>query len=119
LPIREHLAPAAYRTVLEDLPAAVYLVDREGTIALWNAGCERVTGLLRHEVIGRPFSGEIVNYCDHDGRPAPAPLLETSRDGHCREAHLFLRHREGHRVPVRVRSFAAREDEGGSLGTAE
>ncbi len=33
-----------YRTVLENLPTGVYVVDRERRILFWNDGAEQITG---------------------------------------------------------------------------
>jgi diguanylate cyclase (GGDEF)-like protein len=40
-------------------------------------------------------------------------------DGRPRDANLYLRHKEGHRVPVRVRAVPVRDAEGGIVGAAE
>ena len=36
-----------FRSILEDLHLAVYVVDRGGKIVFWNDGAERITGYLR------------------------------------------------------------------------
>jgi diguanylate cyclase (GGDEF)-like protein len=47
------------------------------------------------------------------------PLAATTRDGEPREAEVFLRHREGHRVPVQVRTAPVRDREGKVIGRVE
>ncbi len=47
------------------------------------------------------------------------PLSATLTDGDVREADLFLRHKAGHRVPVRVRVAALRDATGGIAGAVE
>ncbi len=47
------------------------------------------------------------------------PLAATMGDGEPREAEVFLRHREGHRVPVRVRTTPVRDREGKVIGAVE
>ena len=42
-----------FRSILDNLHVAVYVVDREGKILFWNDGAERITGYLRQDVIGR------------------------------------------------------------------
>jgi PAS domain S-box-containing protein len=39
--------PELYRSVLDDLTAGVYPVDRTGKIVFWNAGAERIRGFAR------------------------------------------------------------------------
>jgi diguanylate cyclase (GGDEF)-like protein len=40
------------------------------------------------------------------------PLEKTLQDGQAREVSVFLRHKQGHRVPVHVRSVPLRDDAG-------
>ena len=114
--------PQIYRTILEVLPAAVYVVDRDRRILLWNGQAEKVSGFLRQEVIGRSCRDNILNHCNEHGTQLCAeacPLAETMRDGRAREVELYMRHRKGHRVPVRVQSVAVRNEAGSIVGAAE
>ena len=43
----------------------------------------------------------------------------TMRDGEPRETDVFLRHREGHRVPVQVRTAPVRDRDGAIIGGVE
>ena len=47
------------------------------------------------------------------------PLGKTIADGKNREADLFLRHHEGHRVPVRIRVAPIHTEDGGIVGAVE
>jgi PAS domain S-box-containing protein len=40
---------------IETVGALVVVLDREGKIVRWNAGCEAATGYLRDEMVGKPF----------------------------------------------------------------
>ena len=55
--------PKLFRHVLEDLPAGIYLVDRELRIRFWNRRAENLTGHLGQEVVGH-FLEDIVQACD-------------------------------------------------------
>lgn len=116
------LDPEIYRSVLESLPSAVYLVDRERRILLWNRGAEEITGYLRQEVVGRSCREDFLMHCD-EGRGClcglACPLLETMLDGKPREAEVFLLHKNGHRVPVIVRAVPVRDEGGAILGAVE
>jgi PAS domain S-box-containing protein len=41
-----------YRTVLSELPAGVYFVDKEQCIAFCNRSAEEITGYLSRQVLG-------------------------------------------------------------------
>ena len=97
------------RAILESLPAAVYVVDRERRILLWNGQAEKISGFLRHEVIGRICRDNILMHCNEHGTVLcgeACPLAETMRDGRAREVEVYMRHKKGHRVPVRVQCGA-------------
>jgi len=117
-----HLAPEAYRAILESLPAGVYLVDRDRRILFWNDGAERLSGYFRHEVIGRRCADDFLMHCDEFNEAlcgSACPLVDTMHDGRPREADLFLRHKNGQRVPVRVRSAPIRDEGGAVIGACE
>ena len=111
-----------YREIVEQLPVATYLVDAGRRILLWNDACEALTGHRREEVLGRSCADHILVHCDESCVPKcgdACPLAETMRDGHPRRAELFLRHKAGHRVPVRVRAAPIRDEHGGIIGACE
>ena len=109
------LNPEIYRAVLESVPVGVYLTDRKRQIVFWNASAERITGYLGQEVIGHFCHDNLLMHCDEnqvalcDGA---CPLAQTMQDGRTREANIFLRHKEGQRVPVRVQAVPLRDEFG-------
>jgi PAS domain S-box-containing protein len=116
------LSAETYRLVLENLPAAVYLVDRERRITLWNKAAESLTGYQAQEVIGRLCRDDILMHCDQNNVILcgnACPLLDTMHDGKTQEAHLFLRHKHGQRIPVLVRAAPVRDQEGTIVGAVE
>ena len=101
---------------------ATYLVSPDRRILLWNDACERLTGRRREEVLGHCCAGNLLLHCDESGAPlcgAGCPLLQAMHDGNARSADLFLRHKAGHRVPVRVRAAPIRDEHGAILGACE
>jgi PAS domain S-box-containing protein/diguanylate cyclase (GGDEF)-like protein len=118
----DKLSPEIYRTVLEALPAAVYLVDRDRRILLWNSGAEELTGYLRQEVIGRSCRDDLLMHCDENCSclcGVACPLQQTMHDGKPREAEVFLLHKNGCRVPVTVRAVPIRDDRELIVGAVE
>jgi PAS domain S-box-containing protein/diguanylate cyclase (GGDEF)-like protein len=112
----------AYRAVLDDLPAGVYLVDRERRIVFWNHAAERITGFLAQEVLGHSCFDNLLMHCDEDNRSLcgnGCPLLETMHDGKPRRADVLLRHKQGHRVPVWVHAAPIRDEHDIIVGVAE
>jgi len=116
------LNPEIYRAVLESLPIGVYLTDRKRQIAFWNTSAERITGYLAQEVIGHCCQDNLLMHCDGNQVAlcgSACPLAQTMQDGRDREANMFLRHKDGQRVPVRVRAIPVRDEFGAIVGAAE
>jgi two-component system cell cycle sensor histidine kinase/response regulator CckA len=42
------------RALAQDAPAAIIVLDREGSVRRWNRAAERMLGWAEHEVLGRP-----------------------------------------------------------------
>jgi diguanylate cyclase (GGDEF)-like protein/PAS domain S-box-containing protein len=114
--------PAVYRLVLESLQTGVYLVDRNQKIVFWNEGAEKITGFLRHEVVGH-FCRENLLEIDNENKSilsdAAEMLAGVLRDGKPAIADVPLLHKAGHRVFVRLRAVPIRNSHGSIIGAAE
>ncbi|MGH9500028.1 MAG: diguanylate cyclase domain-containing protein [Terriglobales bacterium] len=111
-----------FQTVLETLQTGVYLVDTNRRIVFWNDGAERITGYLRHQVLGHFCRENILMYCDENSCGlcgSACPLSETMHEGRPREARVYFRHKLGHQVPVHLRVVPIRDDHGSIIGAAE
>ena len=111
-----------YRSLLESLPTGLCVVDLQKKIVLWSDGAERITGHLRHEVIGQSCVGEPLLHCDqqdcewcHDDCPM-ARAIKTSQPA---DAMGFLHHKEGHEIPIRARAVPVRNAHGSIIGGME
>lgn len=116
------LAVAATSDLLDQLPSGVYLVDRTRTIRFWNRGAEAISGYATSDVTGAKCSDNLLIHVDAAGNSlcsASCPLAATMDDGLVREARAFLHHRDGHRVPVRVRTSPIRDERGAVIGGIE
>ncbi len=116
------VSPNLYRDLLEAIADGVYFTDRERRIAYWNRGAEALTGYGRAEVVGRRCMDNLLVHIDDAGTRLclhHCPLAATLEDGQAREADVYLHHKNGHRVPVRVRVFPIRDDRGAITGAVE
>jgi diguanylate cyclase (GGDEF)-like protein/PAS domain S-box-containing protein len=110
------------RAVLDQLYEGVYFVDPARRIRYWNAGAERLSGFTAEQITGRFCHDNLLNHVDARGRSlcrSRCPLAATMVDGRKREADVYLRHRMGHRVQVRVRTSPVRDREGRIVGGVE
>jgi PAS domain S-box-containing protein len=110
------------RALIDHLYDGVYYVDRGRRIRYWNQGAERLTGFAAASVVGHFCYDNLLNHVDASGTQLcrdGCPLAATMVDGEPREAEVFLRHREGHRVPIRVRTSPVRDREDKVIGAVE
>lgn len=111
-----------YRGILESLPSGLCVVDVEKRIVLWSDGAERITGRLRHEVIGHHCIGEALLHCDQPGCEfcgEECPLARAIKTAQPTEAIGFLQHKAGHEIAVRVRAVPVHSAHGSIVGGVE
>src|SRR5215467_4422701 len=95
------------RSILENLPTGLCIVDLEKKIVMWSRGAERITGHARHEVVGHCCIGEALLHCDQPGCEfckEDCPSARAMKTAQPVDALSFLHHKDGHEVPVRVRA---------------
>lgn len=98
--------PFSYETLLDHLRDGVCLVDGGNRVTYWNRGAERLLGYARDEVIGRECGAAFLAHADAEGRAfrdGRSPVQACLTSGDTIEAELFVRHRDGARVPVFTR----------------
>ena len=99
--------PALYRGLLDEIEEGVYFVDRTERIQFWNRGAEAITGFSRAEVIGRTCADNLLCHVDSSGRflcTNGCPLRRVFLTGVPIETDACLHHKEGHRVPVHIKT---------------
>jgi len=111
-----------YRSLLESLPTGLCVVDTQKRIVLWSAGAERITGHLRHDVVGHCCIGEALLHCDQQDCEwchEDCPLARAMKTAHATEAICFLHHKAGHEILVRARAVPVRNAHCSILGAVE
>ena len=111
-----------YRELLDSLLEGVYYVDRERAISFWNRGAEKLTGHQANSVVGRHCYDGVLVHTDKDGNPLcndKCPALAVMESGKSRETLVYLRHHDGHRLPVMTRISPLRNQSGAVVGAVE
>jgi len=109
------------KEILNDLREGLYFVDKDRGITFWNKGAELITGFSAEEMIGRFCYDNLLNHVDSNGVQLclnGCPLQATIQDGICRDAQVYLHHKDGHRVRVNIR-VRPMEQGGEIFGAAE
>ena len=111
-----------FEEIAQHLHDGLYITDHNRQITFWNSGAERITGYTAQEVLGHSCADNILVHVDDQGRNLClnlCPLAATIQDGDLREARVFLKHKEGHRIPVNVRVTPLIGKQGKILGGIE
>ncbi len=111
-----------YKTLLDNLSEAVYFVDCDRRISYWNKAAETLTGRTASEVLGFCCSDNILVHTDNAGTQLclmGCPLNAMMTDGQIHEASVYLRHKDGHRVPVQIKVIPIRDSSGKITGGIE
>jgi diguanylate cyclase (GGDEF)-like protein len=110
-------------TMLDAVAEGVYHTDVDRRILHWNSASHGLTGFEPGAVVGLRCQDRVLRHVDHQGLelcdtarcPLVVPLGSTGRH----HAEMYLHHREGHLVPVSVRSFAHRDETGAVTGVTQ
>ena len=110
-----------YLTIINNLCDGVYFVNLDRTITFWNKAAENITGYTAEEMIGKSCQLSRLSHIDETGQPlciTSCPLFATIVDGKQRRARVFVRHKNGHRLPIIVNIFPIKKD-GEIIGAIE
>ena len=111
-----------WRRIVDTMSDGVYLVDMQRKITYWNKGASDISGYSAEEVIGRACQNNLLIHTDKNGCQLclhGCPLTATFGDKVGRVMDVFLKHRNGHRVPVSVRTSPITDANGRVTGGVE
>lgn len=117
-----HQEADLYKRLIDNLYDGVYFVDTERRITYWNRGAERITGYLSEAVVGTRCNQNLLKHVTDNGKQLcedGCPLLATIQDGEQRETEVHLRHADGYRVPVLVRTSPVWDEKRNIVGAVE
>ncbi|MCL1996740.1 MAG: sensor domain-containing diguanylate cyclase [Defluviitaleaceae bacterium] len=110
-----------YSEIIDIIDSGVYFVDTEKRIIFWNKAAEKISGYSKDEVLGVACENTNLNHIDENGTQlckVGCPLYATIIDGCKRTANVFLRNKDGARVPIKVNIFPIERD-GQIIGAVE
>jgi len=110
-----------YKEMLNRIDQGIYFVDNNRQITFWNKGAELITGFFSTSVIGSYCYDDILNHVDKFGNKLclnGCPLQKTIEDLKDREVQVYLHHKDGYRVKIKVKTFTLYEN-GKNIGAVE
>lgn len=103
-----------YREILDNLYDGIFFVDTDGLITYWNNGAEKLTGYLVADVVKRNYC-EVFKPLDQHGNDlctySTCPMRHVLNTSVMSEVEAYIRHKEGHLVPISIRIAPVREVE--------
>jgi diguanylate cyclase (GGDEF)-like protein/PAS domain S-box-containing protein len=111
-----------FNILLNQVQDGVYCLDKDRRIVFWGKGAEMAAGFERAEVLGKQCPEDLTLLVDHEDKPVDpekCPILSTLKDGTIRSAELYLRHKDGYRLPVALRVIPIIREDGEIIGAAE
>ncbi len=111
-----------HKSLIDNLYDGVYFVDTNRQITYWNKGAERITGHSAEYMIGKFCNNNILDHVTDCGDHLcleGCPLMATINDGQPREAEVHLRHADGYRVPILVRTTPIFDEYNKVIGAVE
>ncbi|MGC9052616.1 MAG: diguanylate cyclase [Candidatus Hydrogenedens sp.] len=94
--------------IIKNLDVGAYVVSPEREILFWNDKASEITGYNDNEVVGSLCQDNLLRHVDDNGTELcihGCPLLETIKDGQIRKTRVYLRHKAGYRMPVKVKTL--------------
>lgn len=110
------------KSLLNHLYEGIYFVDRDRQIKFWNVGAEKITGYKSDEVIGLYCHDNILAHKDENGINLCndfCPLVDAINNDCYKDARVYLKHKNGYRVPVWVHISPIKNDLDEIVGAVE
>lgn len=110
-----------YLSILNNIQDGVYYVDIHRKIKFWNKGAEQITYYQADEMLGLECPESKLNHIDEFGNHlciTGCPLFATNIDGVVRTERVFVRHKNGYRIPLLTTVYPIREN-GVIVGSVE
>jgi diguanylate cyclase (GGDEF)-like protein/PAS domain S-box-containing protein len=95
-----------FQGLADHLQDAIHLLDPHLETVYWNQAAEDITGYARAEVLGRECHKNILLDLGEEGLHLckdNCPVLQVFKDGQFREQEAYIQHKDGYRLPVRMR----------------
>ena len=111
-----------YKNILDFSFDGVYFVDTGRKITYWNKGAERITGFSKDEVVNSFCYNNLLQHIDEKGNRLcvkGCPLVKTIEAGTIMEEDIYLHHKMGYMVPIKVKSMPIYGKKGEVIGAVE
>lgn len=109
-------------SIINRVDEGLCIINRNKKIIMWNKAAEKLTGYKHDEVVDSKCSDSLVVHLDERGNDIctnSCPLTEVIKDKKTKSATVYLHHKNGHQIPVKVKYRPIINDEGIVTGIVE
>ncbi len=112
-----------YKNILDNLYEGVYFCDWTRKITYWNTAAEKLTGYKKEEIIGSHCWANILTHTNSKGenlcKSENCPAMRAMKEQKLVEEEVYLKHKDGYRLPVVTRISPIKDDTGKIIGAVE
>lgn len=108
--------------LLNNLYEGVYIIDKKRKIIFWNKSAEEITGYKSEEVLGKSCKDNILKHVDKNGNELclnSCPMLFSMVNKAILSDEVYLHHKSGYRLLVKVKGIPIIKDRNKSSGVIE
>jgi diguanylate cyclase (GGDEF)-like protein/PAS domain S-box-containing protein len=108
--------------VLNQVQDGIACVDTGRKLIFWNKAAEQMTGFESSEIAGKQCFEDLSLFVDEEGVNVcreKCPVELTLKDGTIRSLGVYLRHKDGFRVPAALRILPVFKEDGAIIGAVE
>jgi diguanylate cyclase (GGDEF)-like protein/PAS domain S-box-containing protein len=102
-----------YRSMFDYFHEGIYIVDQDRKIIYFNKEASNISGFSHEETIETLYDQNILNHIDEKGntlKQAHQRLISSKTRRDYSDYHVYLKHKEGYRVKVHVRTIPIEEN---------
>jgi len=113
-----------YKDLLNEISDGIYCLDKDRRITYWNKAAERISGYSSQEVLGTCCAEDLLMHVNENGeslcRSDLCPAAKSIQLG-CEQTinQVFLHHKGGQRIPVRILTRPLFDEDGSVRGAVE
>jgi diguanylate cyclase (GGDEF)-like protein/PAS domain S-box-containing protein len=112
-----------YKNILDNLYEGVYFCSWERKISYWNKAAEKLTGYKAEDIVGQHCWDNILMHTNNKGenlcKNENCPAVRAMKEQRLVEEEVFLKHKDGYRLPVITRISPMKDSTGKVIGAVE
>ena len=108
--------------LLDQITDGCLILDKEKNYVFWNKSAEALSGFLAEEILDKSCQSELPLFIGPGGKPLcdeNCLCEQVLKDGQPRLLEVYLQHKSGFRLPVRLKAIPLLNGDGQPAGLAE